>query len=69
MGCNRGFSLALWDRLFGTLRMPEARPEKFKMGLGDGTEAGWHSVRSMYLWPFAGCLRAIKGVFSRRVTH
>jgi sterol desaturase/sphingolipid hydroxylase (fatty acid hydroxylase superfamily) len=65
MGCNRGFSLAIWDRLYGSLRMPEAKPETFRMGLGDGTEAGWHSVRRMYLWPFAGCARAIRAAFGR----
>lgn len=61
-GCNRGFSLAVWDRLYGTLREPEARPEIFRMGLGDGTEAAWHSVRGMYLRPFGGLLKS----FSRR---
>jgi sterol desaturase/sphingolipid hydroxylase (fatty acid hydroxylase superfamily) len=61
-GSNRGFSLAVWDRLYGTLRMPEARAETFRMGLGDGTEPEWHSVRRMYLRPFAGAL----GGFRRR---
>ena len=62
MGCNRGFSLAVWDRIYGTLRMPEARPETFRMGLGDGTDPEWHSVRRMYLRPFAGAAAR----FSRR---
>ena len=56
MGCNRGFSLAVWDRLYGTLRMPEARAETFRMGLGDGTEPGWHSVRRMYLQPLSAAV-------------
>ena len=65
-GCNRGFSLAVWDRLYGTLRMPEARAETFRMGLGDGTEPGWHSVTRMYLWPLSGFARRIAGLFQRR---
>jgi sterol desaturase/sphingolipid hydroxylase (fatty acid hydroxylase superfamily) len=56
-GCNRGFSLAVWDGLYGTLRMPEARAETFRMGLGDGTEPEWHSVPRMYLRPFAAAAK------------
>ncbi len=66
MGCNRGFSLAVWDRIYGTLRMPDSRPEKFRLGLGDGSEPQWHSVRRMYLLPFSGCARALRGLFGRR---
>ena len=51
-GCNRGFELAIWDRLFGTLYVPSNDPETFKMGLGDGTDGRWHSVTRFYLWPF-----------------
>ncbi len=65
-GCNRGFSLALWDRLYGTLRMPERQAETFRMGLGDGTESDWHSVTRMYVLPFTGCLRRARGLFGRR---
>jgi sterol desaturase/sphingolipid hydroxylase (fatty acid hydroxylase superfamily) len=64
-GCNRGFSLAIWDRLYGTLRMPEAQPEQFRMGLGDGTDAGWHNVRRMYWWPLAGFMRSVFGRWRR----
>lgn len=66
MGCNRGFSLAVWDRIYGTLRMPNARAETFRMGLGDGTEPGWHSVTSMYLRPLGGCARKVGGLLRRR---
>ena len=59
-GSNRGFSLAVWDRLYGTLRMPEARAETFRMGLGDGTDPEWHSVRRMYLRPFAGAFASFR---------
>ena len=45
--CNRGFELAVWDRLYGTLYVPH-RQESFRMGLGDGTDEQWHTVRRMY---------------------
>jgi len=51
-GCNRGFEIAVWDRLYGTLRVPSTQPETFKMGLGDETDGQWHSVSRLYLWPF-----------------
>ncbi len=52
LGCNRGFELAIWDRLYGTLYVPTNEPETFKMGLGDGTDGRWNTVARMYLWPF-----------------
>jgi sterol desaturase/sphingolipid hydroxylase (fatty acid hydroxylase superfamily) len=52
MGCNRGFELAVWDRILGTLYVPERAPEEFRLGLGDGTETGYHNVGRMYLIPF-----------------
>ena len=52
-GCNRGFEVAVWDRLYGTLCVPQENPEDFRMGLGDGTDGQWHSVWRMYVWPFA----------------
>jgi sterol desaturase/sphingolipid hydroxylase (fatty acid hydroxylase superfamily) len=57
LGCNRGFELAIWDRLHGTLVVPSSAPETFRMGLGDGTEAQWQSVWRMYIEPFKGCVR------------
>lgn len=49
-GRNIGFALALWDRLFGTLYVPKEH-EHFVMGLGDGTEARYHSLTGMYWQP------------------
>ena len=69
IGCNRGFSLAVWDRLYGTLRLPEAQAEKFRMGLGDGSEPAWHSVTHMYLAPFGGLFRKLRGLLRSRVTR
>src|SRR5689334_10836749 len=51
-GCNRGFELAVWDRLYGTLYVPSNEPENFRMGLGDGTDGRWNTIARMYLWPF-----------------
>ena len=49
-GCNRGFELAIWDRLYGTLALPR-RGEVFRMGLGDGSDGRWQRVWRLYLWP------------------
>lgn len=57
---NCGFGLAIWDWMFGTLYVPKGR-ETFPMGLGDGTDGTWHTVRTMYFRPFAnaaGLLRS-----------
>ena len=56
LGCNRGFEFAIWDRLYGTLYVPHKR-EEFRMGLGDGTDGEWHTVRRMYWWPFRNAVR------------
>jgi sterol desaturase/sphingolipid hydroxylase (fatty acid hydroxylase superfamily) len=64
VGCNRGFEIALWDRLYGTLYVP-ARKETFRMGLGDGTDGEWHTVRRMYFWPFVNAGKRIFGAGRR----
>jgi sterol desaturase/sphingolipid hydroxylase (fatty acid hydroxylase superfamily) len=50
-GRNRGFELAIWDRLFGTLYVP-IEEEAFHFGLGDESDGAWHRVGRMYFWPF-----------------
>ncbi|MBV8533985.1 MAG: creatininase family protein [Alphaproteobacteria bacterium] len=50
-GKNRGYALALWDRLWGTLYVPRGE-ERLAFGLGDGSDGEWHSVTEMYLRPF-----------------
>jgi sterol desaturase/sphingolipid hydroxylase (fatty acid hydroxylase superfamily) len=52
LGCNRGFELAVWDRLYGTLYVPPQAPETFRMGLGDGSDGQWRTVWQLYTWPF-----------------
>ena len=49
-GKNVGYALALWDWLFGTLYVPRER-ETVPLGLGDGSDAAYHSLRGMYLKP------------------
>ena len=66
LGCNRGFDIALWDRLYGTLYVPAAQPESFRMGLGDGTDGQWNTLWRIYAWPFAGAMRALSNVFRQR---
>ena len=56
MGCNRGFDIALWDRLYGTLYVPSGVEPKFIIGLGEGSGAKWHSVSAMLCKPFASLL-------------
>jgi sterol desaturase/sphingolipid hydroxylase (fatty acid hydroxylase superfamily) len=67
IGVNRGFELAVWDRLYGTLCVP-GRKGEFRMGLGDGSDAQWHNVRRMYVAPFvnAGKLVATLGRSRKR---
>jgi sterol desaturase/sphingolipid hydroxylase (fatty acid hydroxylase superfamily) len=57
---NRGFELAVWDRLYRTLFVP-GRKESFRMGLGDGTDPQWHNVRRMYVQPFVNARRHLRG--------
>ena len=64
IGCNRGFELAVWDRLYGTLYVP-ARQETFRMGLGDGTDRQWHNVGRMYWWPFRNAGRRMMNLRRR----
>ena len=63
-GVNRGFELAIWDRLYGTLYVPH-RDEAFRMGLGDGTDDQWHSVRRMYVQPFVNAGRGMSSAGRR----
>lgn len=66
-GCNRGFELAIWDRWYGTLVVPPARPLALTFGLGDGTEARWHRLSALYARPFAELLaRRWRPVSGRR---
>ena len=65
-GCNRGFEIAVWDRLYGTLCVPTTQPQTFKMGLGDGTDGQWNTVGRLYFWPFK---LAWQRLFSKPDSH
>jgi sterol desaturase/sphingolipid hydroxylase (fatty acid hydroxylase superfamily) len=60
LGRNRGFELALWDRLYGTIALPR-RGESFRIGLGDGSDGRWHRVWKLYCWPLWFAARRLVG--------
>ena len=60
-GCNRGFELAIWDRMYGTLCVPSNEPETFRMGLGDDTDGRWRSLARLYFWPFWLLMQRARG--------
>ena len=62
LGCNRGSNLAIWDRIYGTLYVPDWHPESFRMGLGDDTDARWNGIARMYFFPIANCARLVRDV-------
>jgi sterol desaturase/sphingolipid hydroxylase (fatty acid hydroxylase superfamily) len=59
---NLGASLSIWDHLFGTYYSPSAR-ERFDYGLGSAPEnAGYVSLKQLYLAPFIGLRSAVRVV-------
>jgi sterol desaturase/sphingolipid hydroxylase (fatty acid hydroxylase superfamily) len=66
LGCNRGFELAVWDRLYGTLCVPSDKPETFRLGLGDDSDDRWNSVRKLYLRPFMLCAIRLRTTLPRQ---
>ena len=59
-GCNRGYELALWDRLYGTLIVPPSLPPAFRLGLGDGSDGQWHCLSKIYFWPLTQSFKLFK---------
>jgi sterol desaturase/sphingolipid hydroxylase (fatty acid hydroxylase superfamily) len=50
---NFAFTFTFWDRLFGTLYMPQdCEKETLVLGLGDGEERDFKSVWQLYATPF-----------------
>jgi hypothetical protein len=47
---NRGFGLAVWDWMFGTLYVPRER-EELVFGTADGTEKDYSGVWQLYWLP------------------
>ena len=58
-GCNRGFELAIWDRLYKTIIMPNKTPMNIKLGLGDGSELSWRTLPQLYLNPFKSIFKSL----------
>lgn len=56
-GCNRGYELAIWDRLYGTFISPQDIQHPITLGLGDGTDAQWRSAKALFLKPFVLVLK------------
>ncbi len=56
-GCNRGYELAIWDRLYGTFISPQQIQHPITLGLGDGTDSEWRSAKALLLKPFALLLK------------
>lgn len=56
---NFGGSLAIWDRMFGTLYIPDGR-EVESFGLGSET-VEYRSLSALYILPFVKAWRILKG--------
>lgn len=65
LGCNRGFELAIWDRLYGTLYVPGFKPESFRLGFDGLEEARYHSLLGMYVLPFVCAGRRLAAALRR----
>jgi sterol desaturase/sphingolipid hydroxylase (fatty acid hydroxylase superfamily) len=50
-GCNMGFSLAIWDRLAGSLIVPADKPETFRVGLDEASDPKYTGLMSLYVRP------------------
>lgn len=47
---NLGFSLSVWDQLFGTYHAID-KPVRLEFGIGDGTDASYHGLLQLYIRP------------------
>ncbi len=63
IGCNRGFDLAIWDRLYGTLYVPSGPKEKFEIGLGGNEGKNWQKIHQMLFNPFRQIIKKTYQIF------
>jgi sterol desaturase/sphingolipid hydroxylase (fatty acid hydroxylase superfamily) len=56
---NFGGSLAVWDRMFGTLYLTTAERERIRYGLGEETQ-NYSSLGSLYLRPLSAIMRLFR---------
>lgn len=67
-GCNVGFSLAIWDRMAGSLIVPSDKPEVFELGLDEASDPKYTGLISMYTLPILASLRSLcESALPRRV--
>ena len=59
---NFGSTLAVWDRLFGTLYLTTSRPEPIRFGLGEETRH-YRSPWQLYWTPCLMAWRRVRGLF------
>ncbi len=58
-GCNVGFSLAIWDRMAGSLIVPSDKPEKLELGLDDADDPKYTGIVSLYVRPVVDAIKKI----------
>lgn len=59
LGCNLGSTLAIWDRLNGTLLAPTLQKETFRMGLPDGENPPNDNLWAIYFGALRSALKHI----------
>jgi len=57
LGCNRGFDIALWDRLYGTLYVPSGPEEDFSIGIKESPTEKWQTLGQMLTSPFVEIIK------------
>jgi sterol desaturase/sphingolipid hydroxylase (fatty acid hydroxylase superfamily) len=65
IGCNMGFSLAIWDRMMGSLIVPTDKPEVFRLGLDDASDPKYTGLVSLYVRPLADAGKRLIQSFRR----
>jgi sterol desaturase/sphingolipid hydroxylase (fatty acid hydroxylase superfamily) len=65
IGCNMGFSLAIWDRMLGSLIVPTDKPEVFRLGLDDASDPKYTGLVSLYVRPLADAGKRLIQSFRR----
>ena len=57
---NFGLVFAFWDRLYGTLYVPD-RKEAIRFGIEPEEMAGYRTLKGLYLTPFVNVARRLRG--------
>lgn len=65
-GCNLGGFLAIFDWMFGTLRIPTERPPRLVFGVG-ATEGDPHSLSGLLIHPFVEAIRVAREGLAQRL--